>query len=130
MDSGGYSASEKRLQQVSIRSKSQSDGQNYCCIAIKDTFQRLIIGLKEACWENWKIDRQMGRIDVDIRRCWQEWANIGEFQLKYNNVQLRATADTEGRLFVRSAITAPDSLLSTIRRATSTRVSTMTIQSG
>ncbi|GFV51686.1 HTH_Tnp_Tc3_2 domain-containing protein [Trichonephila clavipes] len=39
----------------------------------------------------------------------------------------RATADWEDRVIVRSAVTAPDSSLSTIRRATHTRVSTITI---
>ncbi|GFW49247.1 hypothetical protein TNCV_3057571 [Trichonephila clavipes] len=38
----------------------------------------------------------------------------------------RATANLDYRLIVRSAVTAPDSSLSTIGRATRTRVSTMT----
>ncbi|GFV07172.1 hypothetical protein TNCV_3601901 [Trichonephila clavipes] len=41
--------------------------------------------------------------------------------------QPRATADREDRLIVSLAATAPDSSLSTIRRATRTLLSTMTI---
>ncbi|GFY22857.1 uncharacterized protein TNCV_2181181 [Trichonephila clavipes] len=40
-----------------------------------------IIGLKEADWENRRIARHMGRSDVVIRRCWQEWVDNGRFQL-------------------------------------------------
>ncbi|GFW32873.1 HTH_Tnp_Tc3_2 domain-containing protein [Trichonephila clavipes] len=126
MNNGSYSASELRTQQVSIKSDSQSYGQNFFCIATYDTFQRLkkiprrrikahyeqlscrIIGLEEASWANKRDDSHMGRSDAAIRRYW-------------------ATADREARLMVRSAVTTPDSSLSTIRRANRTLVSTMTI---
>ncbi|GFX82959.1 uncharacterized protein TNCV_4938291 [Trichonephila clavipes] len=39
-----------------------------------------IIGLREADWANWRIARHMGRSDVAIRRCWQEWVESGRFQ--------------------------------------------------
>ncbi|GFS78648.1 HTH_Tnp_Tc3_2 domain-containing protein [Trichonephila clavipes] len=69
----------------------------------------------------------MGRSDAAIRRCWQEWMENGSFQ-RYDGSGLpRATADVEDRLTVGSALTASDSSLSTIRRTTRTRVSTMTI---
>ncbi|GFX43637.1 uncharacterized protein TNCV_510861 [Trichonephila clavipes] len=63
-----------------------------------------------------------------IRRCWQEWVNNDRFQRHDGSGQPRATADREDRLTLRSAVTAPDSSLSTIRHATCTRVSTMTIR--
>ncbi|GFS98492.1 HTH_Tnp_Tc3_2 domain-containing protein [Trichonephila clavipes] len=50
----------------------------------------------------------------------------GRFQRHDGSGQPRATEDREDRLIVRSAITAPYSSLSTIRRTTRTRVSTMT----
>ncbi|GFU30447.1 HTH_Tnp_Tc3_2 domain-containing protein [Trichonephila clavipes] len=57
----------------------------------------------------------MGRSDAAIRRCWQEWMDSGRFQHHDERSQPRATADREDRLIVRSAVTASDSLLSTIR---------------
>ncbi|GFW99746.1 HTH_Tnp_Tc3_2 domain-containing protein [Trichonephila clavipes] len=39
-----------------------------------------IIGLKEAGWANRIIARHMGRSDVVIRRCWQEWVGSSRFQ--------------------------------------------------
>ncbi|GFV31621.1 transposable element Tc1 transposase [Trichonephila clavipes] len=44
----------------------------------------------------------------------------GRFQRHDGNSRPRATEDREDRLIVRSTVTAPDSLLSTIRRATHT----------
>ncbi|GFX47522.1 HTH_Tnp_Tc3_2 domain-containing protein [Trichonephila clavipes] len=68
----------------------------------------------------------MGRSDVTIRRCWQEWVDSGGLQRHDGSGRTRATADQEDRLIVRSTVTASDSLLSTIRHTTRTRVSTMT----
>ncbi|GFU59593.1 HTH_Tnp_Tc3_2 domain-containing protein [Trichonephila clavipes] len=71
-------------------------------------FQRgRIIGMKEAGWANRRIAGHMGRSDTAIRRCWQEWVDRVRFQ--------------------RHDGSAPDSSLSTTRRATRTRVSTMII---
>ncbi|GFY13992.1 HTH_Tnp_Tc3_2 domain-containing protein [Trichonephila clavipes] len=69
----------------------------------------------------------MGRNDAAIRRCWQEWADNGRFHDHDGRGRPRVTSDREDRLIVRPSVTAPDSSLSTIRRATRTRVSTMTI---
>ncbi|GFS56807.1 HTH_Tnp_Tc3_2 domain-containing protein [Trichonephila clavipes] len=69
----------------------------------------------------------MGRSDAAIRRCWQECVDSGRFQHHDDSGRHRATADREDRLTVRSAVTAPDSSLSTIRRVTRTCVSIMTI---
>ncbi|GFW91297.1 transposable element Tc1 transposase [Trichonephila clavipes] len=57
----------------------------------------------------------MGRSDAAIRRCWQEWVDSVRFQRHDGSVQPKTTADRVDRLIVRSAVTAPDSLLSTIR---------------
>ncbi|GFU88902.1 HTH_Tnp_Tc3_2 domain-containing protein [Trichonephila clavipes] len=69
----------------------------------------------------------MGRSGTAIRRCWQEWVDSGKFQGHDGSGRLRATADREDRLIVRSAVTASNSSFSTSRRTTRTRVSTMTI---
>ncbi|GFX31094.1 HTH_Tnp_Tc3_2 domain-containing protein [Trichonephila clavipes] len=86
-----------------------------------------IIELKEAGWADRRIARHMGRSDAAIRRCWQEWVDNDRFQRHDGSGQPKATADRENRLIVRSAAIASDSSLSTIRRTTRTRVSTMAI---
>ncbi|GFT64895.1 HTH_Tnp_Tc3_2 domain-containing protein [Trichonephila clavipes] len=86
-----------------------------------------ITGLKEAGWTNWRIARRMDRSNVVFRRCWQEWVDNGRFQSNDGSGRPRATTDRKDRLIVRSAVTAPDSSLSNVRRATRTQVSTMTI---
>ncbi|GFT63476.1 HTH_Tnp_Tc3_2 domain-containing protein [Trichonephila clavipes] len=53
--------------------------------------------------------------------------NSGRFQHRDGSSRPGATSDREDRLIVRAAVTACDSSLSTIRRTTRTRVSTMTI---
>ncbi|GFY05581.1 HTH_Tnp_Tc3_2 domain-containing protein [Trichonephila clavipes] len=77
-----------------------------------------IIRLKEECWSNRRIARHMGRSDAAIRRCWQELVDNGRFQ---SHDRFRVI------LIVRSAVTAPNSSLSTIRLVTLTRIFTMTI---
>ncbi|GFV77220.1 HTH_Tnp_Tc3_2 domain-containing protein [Trichonephila clavipes] len=69
----------------------------------------------------------MGRSDAAIRRCWQEKEDNGRFQRHDGSGRPRAPIDQEDRLIFRSAVTALDSSLSTVRRTTCTRVSTMTI---
>ncbi|GFU71370.1 HTH_Tnp_Tc3_2 domain-containing protein [Trichonephila clavipes] len=85
-----------------------------------------IIELKEAGWVNRRIARHMGRSDAAIRICWQEWVDNRRCMHHDGSCQPRATADRKDGLIVRSAVTAPDSSLSTIRHANLTRVSTMT----
>ncbi|GFV59038.1 HTH_Tnp_Tc3_2 domain-containing protein [Trichonephila clavipes] len=69
----------------------------------------------------------MGRSDVAIGRCWQEWVDCDRFQRHDDSDRPRATADQEDRLIAISAVTTFDSSLSTIRRTTRTQVSTMAI---
>ncbi|GFV44386.1 transposable element Tcb1 transposase [Trichonephila clavipes] len=57
----------------------------------------------------------MGRSDVAIRRCWQEWMDSGRFQCHDGSGRPKATADREDGLTIRSVVTALDSSLSTIR---------------
>ncbi|PRD32085.1 UNVERIFIED_CONTAM: hypothetical protein NCL1_21533 [Trichonephila clavipes] len=60
---------------------------------------------------NGRIAHHTGRSDAAIRRCWQEWVDNGRFQLYYGSGGLKATADWENKLIVRSVVTAPDSSL-------------------
>ncbi|GFU08460.1 transposable element Tc1 transposase [Trichonephila clavipes] len=55
----------------------------------------------------------MSRSDAAIRRCWQEWVNNRRFQS--HKGPPRVTVDGKDRFIIRSAVTAPDSLLSIIR---------------
>ncbi|GFT07836.1 transposable element Tcb2 transposase [Trichonephila clavipes] len=71
----------------------------------------------------------MCRNDVAIRRYWQEGVDNDKFHSHDGSGRPRATSDRKDRLIARLAFTVPDSSLSTIRRATRTRVSTMTIHS-
>ncbi|GFS56429.1 hypothetical protein TNCV_4302621 [Trichonephila clavipes] len=67
---------------------------------------------------------------LKITRLIQDWydrVDCGRFQRHDGSGRHRATADREDRLVVRSAVTVPDSSLSTIRLETRTRVSNMTI---
>ncbi|GFX47586.1 HTH_Tnp_Tc3_2 domain-containing protein [Trichonephila clavipes] len=82
---------------------------------------------KKAGWANRRITRLKGRSDASIRRCWKERVNDVKFPCHEGSSRPLAIADWEDRLIVRSGVTAPDSSLSTIRRAIRTRVSTMTI---
>ncbi|GFW20587.1 HTH_Tnp_Tc3_2 domain-containing protein [Trichonephila clavipes] len=73
-----------------------------------------VFGLKETGWANRRIARHMGRSDVAIRRCWQEWVDNGRFQRHDGSSRPKATADREDRLTVRSTVIAHDSSLSAI----------------
>ncbi|GFS93134.1 HTH_Tnp_Tc3_2 domain-containing protein [Trichonephila clavipes] len=81
-----------------------------------------IIELKE----NRRIARHMDRSDAAIKNAGKNGEN-GRFQRHDVSGRPRSTADREDRLTDRLAVTVSDSLLSTIRRTTRTRVSTMTI---
>ncbi|GFV79394.1 hypothetical protein TNCV_1903661 [Trichonephila clavipes] len=81
-----------------------------------------IIGLKKCLASGFKLTtlgkcrlKSLGKSRA-IRKCWQEWVDSGRFQSHYGSGRPRATADREDRVIVRSAVTAPDSTLSTIRR--------------
>ncbi|GFY31153.1 hypothetical protein TNCV_4360601 [Trichonephila clavipes] len=92
MNSGSYSASELRAQQVSIRSESQSDGQNFGylsvtekmphggirapCKQLSELQRNRIIELKEAGWGNCRMALHMGRKDSSIKRSWQKWVEM------------------------------------------------------
>ncbi|PRD27352.1 UNVERIFIED_CONTAM: hypothetical protein NCL1_35588 [Trichonephila clavipes] len=85
------------------------------------------IELKEEGWANLRIARHLGQSDAAIIRCWQEWVDKGSFQCHDGSDRSRVTKDRKGILTVRSAITEPDSSISTTRRVTRTLVSFISI---
>ncbi|GFW64811.1 HTH_Tnp_Tc3_2 domain-containing protein [Trichonephila clavipes] len=54
-----------------------------------------VIGLKEASWANRRIALHMGRSDVAIRRCCQEWVDNDRFQCHDGSGRPRATTNRE-----------------------------------
>ncbi|GFT26928.1 HTH_Tnp_Tc3_2 domain-containing protein [Trichonephila clavipes] len=98
------------------------------CEQLSEFERGRIIELKEGGWANGRIVHHMGRSDTAIRRCWQEWVDNGRFQCHEGSGRPKATVDQEDRFIVISAVTALDSLLSTIRRMALTRVSTINIR--
>ncbi|GFW46193.1 uncharacterized protein TNCV_4210721 [Trichonephila clavipes] len=89
--------------------------------------KELIFGLKEARWAKRRVIRHMGLSKVATKRCLQEWLDNSRFQCHDDSGRRKVTADRENRLTVKSGVTGPDSSLSTIRRATPTRVLNLTI---
>ncbi|GFW28630.1 HTH_Tnp_Tc3_2 domain-containing protein [Trichonephila clavipes] len=69
----------------------------------------------------------MGRSDVAIRRRLQVWVDKGIFPRHDASGRPSITADQKDQLSFKTAVILPDSLLSSIRRATHIRVSIMTI---
>ncbi|GFX88126.1 HTH_Tnp_Tc3_2 domain-containing protein [Trichonephila clavipes] len=63
-----------------------------------------IIGLKEAGCTNWRIALHMDRSDAAIKRCWQEWVDIGKFQRHDGSGRPRSPAEQEDWLIVGSAL--------------------------
>ncbi|GFW89296.1 transposable element Tc1 transposase [Trichonephila clavipes] len=73
-----------------------------------------IIVLNDARWANRTIAPHMSRSDATTRRFRKESVASDRFHRHDSSGQPRATADQKNRLIVRSAVTAPDSSLSTI----------------
>ncbi|GFW86119.1 transposable element Tcb2 transposase [Trichonephila clavipes] len=95
-------------------------------IAMKAPSQ-IIEGQQEAGWEYYRIARHINRRDASVRRCGHECSNNVRFQRHDDSSRSRVKAELEVSFIVISAVTVPNTLLLTIRRATRTRVSTMTI---
>ncbi|GFS92908.1 HTH_Tnp_Tc3_2 domain-containing protein [Trichonephila clavipes] len=91
------------------------------CEKLSEFVRGRIIELKKGGWKNRRIACHMGRSDTAIGRYWQELVDIGKFQRHDGSGRPTATEDPEDRLTVRSAVTAPESSLLSIRRVTRTR---------
>ncbi|GFX57380.1 transposable element Tc1 transposase [Trichonephila clavipes] len=75
-----------------------------------------IIGLREAGWSNRRIGRPLGRSDMVVARCWQQWITEGRVYHRGGSGRPRNTNDREDRAIRRVATSAPTTSLASIQR--------------
>ncbi|GFY19613.1 HTH_Tnp_Tc3_2 domain-containing protein [Trichonephila clavipes] len=75
-----------------------------------------IIGLREAGWSNRRIGRHLGRSDMVVARCWQQWITEGRVYRRGVSGRPRNTNDREDRAIRRVATLAPTTSLASIQR--------------
>ncbi|GFX47302.1 HTH_Tnp_Tc3_2 domain-containing protein [Trichonephila clavipes] len=75
-----------------------------------------IIGLREAGWSNRRIGRHLGRSDMVVARCWQQWITEGRVYRRRGSGRPRNTNDREDRAIRRVATSAPTTSLALIQR--------------
>ncbi|GFX35624.1 transposable element Tc1 transposase [Trichonephila clavipes] len=75
-----------------------------------------IIGLREAGWSNRRIGRHLGRSDMVVARCWQQWITEGRVYRRRGSGRPRNTNDREDRAIRRVATSAPTTSLASIQR--------------
>ncbi|GFX64106.1 transposable element Tcb2 transposase [Trichonephila clavipes] len=75
-----------------------------------------IIGLREAGWSNRRIGRDLGRSDMVVARCWQQWITEGRVYRRGGSGRPRNTNDREDRAIRRVATSAPTTSLASIQR--------------
>ncbi|GFW42730.1 transposable element Tcb1 transposase [Trichonephila clavipes] len=75
-----------------------------------------IIGLREAGWSNRRIGRHLGRSDMVVARCWQQWITEGRVYRRGGSGRPRNTNDHEDRAIRRVATSAPTTSLASIQR--------------
>ncbi|GFT53549.1 transposable element Tcb2 transposase [Trichonephila clavipes] len=64
-----------------------------------------IIGLREAGWSNRRIGRHLGRSDMVVARCWQQWITEGRVYRRGGSGRPRNTNDREDRAIRRAVST-------------------------
>ncbi|GFU96086.1 HTH_38 domain-containing protein [Trichonephila clavipes] len=75
-----------------------------------------IIGLREAGWSNRRIGRHLGRSDMVVARCWQQWITEGRVYRRRGSGRPRNTNDHEDRAIRRVATSAPTTSLASIQK--------------
>ncbi|GFW36117.1 transposable element Tc1 transposase [Trichonephila clavipes] len=75
-----------------------------------------IIGLREAGGSNRRIGRHLGRSDMVVARCWQQWITGGRVYRRGGSGRPRNTNDREDRAIRRVATSAPTTSLASIQR--------------
>ncbi|GFV48874.1 HTH_38 domain-containing protein [Trichonephila clavipes] len=75
-----------------------------------------ITGLREAGWSNRRIGRHLGRSDMVVARCWQQWITEGRVYRRGGSGRPRNTNDREDRAIRRVATSAPTTSLASIQR--------------
>ncbi|GFX32123.1 transposable element Tcb2 transposase [Trichonephila clavipes] len=74
-----------------------------------------IIGMMEAGWSSWRVDRQLGRSDCVVRRCWDQWIREKSFTRRPGSGRPRQTSGREDRHIVKNARVQPTASSSTIQ---------------
>ncbi|GFY32825.1 transposable element Tcb1 transposase [Trichonephila clavipes] len=75
-----------------------------------------IISLREAGWLNRRIGRHLGRSDMVVARCWQQWITEGRVYRRKGSGRPRNTNDREDRAIRRVATSAPTTSPASIQR--------------
>ncbi|GFU88935.1 transposable element Tc1 transposase [Trichonephila clavipes] len=75
-----------------------------------------IIGLREAGWSNRRTGCHLGRSDMVVARCWQQWITEGRVYRRGGSGRPRNTNDREDRAIRRVATSAPTTSLASIQR--------------
>ncbi|GFU87772.1 transposable element Tcb2 transposase [Trichonephila clavipes] len=75
-----------------------------------------IIGPREAGWSNRRIGHQLGRSDMVVARCWQQWITEGRVYRRGGSGRPRNTNDREDRAIRRVDTSAPTTSLASIQR--------------
>ncbi|GFV91816.1 HTH_Tnp_Tc3_2 domain-containing protein [Trichonephila clavipes] len=75
-----------------------------------------IISLREAGWSNRRIGRHLGRSDMVVAWCWQQWITEGRVYRRGGSGRPRNTNDREDRAIRRVATSAPTTSLASIQR--------------
>ncbi|GFV01374.1 HTH_Tnp_Tc3_2 domain-containing protein [Trichonephila clavipes] len=75
-----------------------------------------IMSLREAGWSNRRIGRHLGRSDMVVARCWQQWITEGRVYRRGGSGRPRNTNDREDRAIRRVATSAPTTSLASIQR--------------
>ncbi|GFX46946.1 uncharacterized protein TNCV_315691 [Trichonephila clavipes] len=73
-------------------------------------------GLREAGWSNRRIGRHLGRSDMVVARCWQQWITEGRVYRRGGSGRPRNTNAREDRAIRRVATSAPTTSLASIQR--------------
>ncbi|GFT11304.1 transposable element Tcb1 transposase [Trichonephila clavipes] len=84
--------------------------------AVRDFDRGRIIGLREAGWSDRRIGRHLGRSDMVVARCWQQWITEGRVYRRGGSGRPRNTNDREDRAIRRVATSAPTTSLASIQR--------------
>ncbi|GFV34291.1 HTH_Tnp_Tc3_2 domain-containing protein [Trichonephila clavipes] len=71
---------------------------------------------EEAGWSNRRIGRHLGRSDMVVARCWQQWITEGRVYRRGESGRPRNTNDREDRAIRRVATSAPTTSLASIQR--------------
>ena len=75
-----------------------------------------IVGLREAGWSNRRIGCHIGRSDMVVARCWQQWITEGSVYRREGSGRPRIINVCQDRAIIIAATSAPTTSLESIRR--------------